>query len=149
MIRLSATSQKLQAVLAGVVTTNQLHCVVCYSDQTSTSYNGSSQYTSTNSTTAVDICDAPAASTIRDIDFISIRNRDTAAATVTVMVDVSATDSELVKATLAVGDQLVYTHSNGWATLDSAGQVKSSASGGGGVSDGDKGDITVSGYGAT
>ena len=149
MIRLSATTQKLQAVLAGAVTTNQLHCVVCYSDDNGTTYVGGSQYTSTNDTTAVDICAAPGASTVRDIDFLSIRNRDTAAATVTVMVDVSATDSELVKATLAVGDQLVYTHSNGWATLDSAGQVKSSASGGGGVSDGDKGDITVSGSGAT
>lgn len=148
MIRLSTTGEKIQAVLAGAVTTNQLHCVVCYSDDNGTTYVGGSQYTSTNDTTAVDICAAPGASTVRDIDFLSIRNRDTAAATVTVMVDVSATDSELVKATLAVGDQLVYTHSNGWATLDSAGQIKSSATGGG-VSDGDKGDITVSASGAT
>ena len=130
MIRLSTTGEKLQAVLGGAVTTNQLHCVVCYSDDNGTTYVGGTQYTSTNDTTAVDICAAPAASTVRDIDYINIRNRDTAVATVTVMVDVSATDSELVKATLAVGDQLVYTHSNGWATLDSAGQVKSSASGG-------------------
>lgn len=148
MIRLSTTGEKLQAVLGGAVTTNQLHCVVCYSDDNGTTYVGGTQYTSTNDTTAVDICAAPGASTVRDIDYLSIRNRDTAAATVTVMVDVSATDSEIVKATLAVGDSLVYSHGNGWNTIDSAGQVKSSATGGG-VSDGDKGDITVSASGAT
>ena len=144
MLRLDTTSRKLQAVLAGAVTTNQLHCVVSYSDHTSTAYNGGTQLTSTNSTTAVDICDAPAASTVRDVDYINIRNRDTAAATVTVMLDSSGADSEIVKATLAVGDQLVYVHGDGWKALDASGQIKSSASGGG-ITDGDKGDITVSG----
>ena len=128
MIRLSTVNEKIQAVLSGAVTTNQLHCVVCYSDDNGTTYVGGSQYTSTNDTTAVDICAAPGASTVRDIDFLSIRNRDTAAATVTVMVDVSATDSELVKAALDVGDQLVYTHSNGWAVLASDGAIKTGAS---------------------
>lgn len=148
MIRLSATTHKLQAVLAGAVTTNQLHCVVCYSDDNGSTYVGGTQLTSTNDTTQVDICAAPAASTVRDIDNLSIRNRDTAAATVTVMLDSSGADSEIVKATLAVGDTLSYTHGDGWKTLDASGQVKSSASGGGGVSDGDKGDITVSSSGA-
>ena len=127
MIRLSSTSEKLQAVLVGSVTTNQLHCVVSYSDHTSTAYSGGTQYTSTNNVTAVDICDAPAASTVRDIDYINIRNRDTAVATVTVMVDVSAADSELVKATLAVGDQLTYTHGTGWQVIDASGNAKTSS----------------------
>lgn len=125
MIRLDTTSRKLQAVLAGAITTNQLHCVVSYSDHTSTAYNGGTQLTSTNSTTAVDICDAPAASTVRDIDYINIRNRDTAAATVTVMLDSSGADSEIAKAILSVGDQLVYTHGEGWKTLASDGTLKS------------------------
>lgn len=124
MIRLSNTTQKLQAVLAGAVATNQLHCVVCYSDDNGATYIGGSQYTSTNGTTAVDICGAPGASTIRDIDYINCRNRDTAAATIKLMVDVSATDSELIEATLAVGDSLIYTHGNGWNVLDAAGQIK-------------------------
>lgn len=143
MIRLDATTRKLQAVLAGAITTNQLACTVCYSDDNGTTYVGGTQLTNTNSTTAVDICAAPGASTVRDIDYLSIRNRDTVAATVTVMLDDNGTDYEIIKATLAVGDQLVYVHGSGWNTLDSAGQVKSSATGGG-VSDGDKGDITVS-----
>lgn len=129
MIRLSTTNEKLQAVLGGAVTTNQLHCVVCYSDDNGTTYVGGTQYTSTNDTTAVDICAAPAASTVRDIDYLSIRNRDTAAATVTVMVDVSATDSEIVKATLAVGDSLVYSHGNGWSVIDTNGNLKTGTGG--------------------
>ena len=143
MIRLDATTRKLQAVLAGAITTNQLPCTVSYSDKTSTDYVGATQLTNTNSTTAVDICAAPGASTVRDIDYLSIRNRDTAAATVTVMLDDNGTDYEIVKAALAVGDSLIYTHGDGWRTVDSFGQVKSGFA----VPDGDKGDVVVSGSG--
>lgn len=129
MIRLDATNRKLQAVLAGAITTNQLPCTVSYSDKTSTDYVGATQLTNTNSTTAVDICAAPGASTVRDIDYLSIRNRDTAAATVTVMLDDNATDYEIVKATLAVGDQLVYTHGDGWRVIASDGTTKTGAAG--------------------
>ena len=143
MLKLDQTTRKLQAVLSGAVTTNQLPCMVSYSDDNGTTYVGGTQLTNTNSTTAVDICAAPGASTVRDIDYLSIRNRDTAAATVTVMLDDNGTDYEIVKAALAVGDQLIYTHGDGWRVVDADGNLKTSATGGG-ISDGDKGDITAS-----
>jgi hypothetical protein len=104
--------------------------MVSYSDDNGTTYVGGTQLTNTNSTTAVDICDAPGASTVRDIDYLSIRNRDTAAATVTVMLDDNGTDYEIVKAALAVGDQLIYTHGDGWRVIDEDGNLKTGGSSG-------------------
>lgn len=124
MIRLTATTQKLQAVLAGAITTNQLSVVLSWSDKTSTTYTGGSTVSSTNNTTAVDICAAPGASTIRDIDSISINNVDTVAATVTVRYNDNATLYTITKVTLSPGDQLIYTHGNGWTCLNSTGALK-------------------------
>lgn len=135
MIRLDATTKKLQAVLAGAVTTAQLQCIVCYSDKTSLAYSGGSQLTLTNNTTQVDICAAPAASTVRDIDYLSIKNTDTAIAEVSIFLDSSGTDYTLFKATLDIGDQIIYTHAAGWFTVNSIGQLKQvqgTAPGGGG-----------------
>ena len=127
MIRLDATTRKLQAVLSGIITTNQLPVSLSYSDKTSSAYAGAMQLTNTNSTTAVDICAAPSASTVRDVDYISVRNSDTVAATVTIRYNDNATLYSLITATLAVGDQLVYTHGNGWHTVDSTGQTKATS----------------------
>jgi hypothetical protein len=132
MIRLSSTTQKLQAVLAGAVTTNELQIVVNYSDQTSTTYAGGTQRTNTNGATDVDICDAPAASTVRDIDNIHIYNRDTASADITVKVDVSGTEHILIRVTLSTLETLVYTHGSGWQAFTTTGKHKVEVGSGGG-----------------
>lgn len=127
MIRLDNTTRKLQIILAGVITTNQLPVRVSYSDKIPGppgSYTGATQLALTNSVTAVDICAAPAASTIRDIDSISVQNADTVAATVTIRYNDNGTLYTEFKATLAVGDQIDYTHGIGWRALDSAGNTK-------------------------
>lgn len=124
MIRLDTTTRKLSIKLGGAITSNQLTVTVCYSDKTATTYNGATQLTITNNTTTVDICDAPASSTIRDIDYISIRNADTVAATVTVIYDDNATLSSEIIVTLQAKDKLTYTHGSGWETIDSTGATK-------------------------
>lgn len=124
MIRLDATTRKLQIVLAGAITTNQLPVTVCYSDKTASDYVGGTQVSNTNSTTAVDICASPASSTVRDIDTISVYNNDTVAATITIRYNDNSTLYTLFKATLGIGDQLVYVHGSGWSVLDSSGSIK-------------------------
>ena len=66
------------------------------------------QLTLTNSTTDVDVVDAPSSGTIRMVRSIVVYNADTASATVTLKVDVSATEKRLVKETLAAGESLLY-----------------------------------------
>lgn len=124
MIRLDNTTRKLQVVLAGAITTNQLPVVLSWSDKTTSSYTGGSTVSNTNSTTAVDICAAPAASTIRDIDSVSINNIDTVMATVTVRYNDNATLYTIVKIDLEPGDQLLYTHGQGWKCIDFSGASK-------------------------
>lgn len=121
MIRLISTTMKLQVVLGGAITTNQLHCSVGYYDvpnqeKVDTSeYRGSMQQASTNSTTDVDICAAPTtAGTVRKIDYIAIYNRDTVNATVTVKTDDGGTEYIQVTETLATTESLVYTPESGW-----------------------------------
>lgn len=128
MLRLDSTLRKLQIVLAGAIATNQLPVVVCFSDKTSTTYNGGTTVSNTNSTTPVDICAAPGASTIRDIDSITVQNADTAAATVTIRYNDNGTTYSIFKCTLSVGDQIIYTHGQGWKVLDSSGALKSLSS---------------------
>jgi hypothetical protein len=124
MLRLDNVNSKLQAVLAGAITTTQPQATVCYSDQTTGGYTGGKQVTVLNSTTDVDILAAPAAATIRDIDFISLHNRDTASVTVTIKFDISATDSIIITVTLLTLETLEYTHGSGWKVLTATGAIK-------------------------
>ena len=124
MLRLDTTTRKIQALLGGAITTNQLPVTVCYSDKTATAYTGGTTVINTNNTTAVDICAAPAASTVRDIDTINVNNADTVSATVTIRYNDNGTTYTLFKATLATGDQLTYVHGVGWTVLDGTGKTK-------------------------
>jgi len=124
MIRLDTTTRVLKLFLGGAVTTSQLQTTVCYSDQTSTTYLGATQLSLSNNTTAVTICNAPAASTVRDIDMLTVFNTDTANAIVTIqLVDGSTAYNEIV-VTLSPQDKLTYTHGSGWQVVTNAGNLK-------------------------
>lgn len=124
MIVLSQTTDKLQAVLAGAVTANQLQCVTSWRDRTSTTFVADRTVTLTNSDTDVDLVGSPAASTQRIIDFISIYQNDTANVTLTVKLDANGTEYILWKGLLAVGERLEYTDDKGFQVYNSAGAVK-------------------------
>jgi hypothetical protein len=124
VIRLDRTNRKLEAVLAGAITTTQPHCIVSFYDVPAQSkddfseYRGATKITATNSATAVTICEAPGVNgTVRNIDYISIQNRDSVSATVTVQIDDANTDYVLVSQSVAAGKTLEWTRSAGWKIL--------------------------------
>lgn len=126
MISLISTTQKLQAVLAGNVTANQLQIDVVFSDENmsgvDTKY--ATKQTVTNQTTDVDICAAPQQNFIRNIESISIYNADTATATITVKIDDGGAETIKIKIALATLETAVYEDSTGWTCYTTAGARK-------------------------
>jgi hypothetical protein len=114
MLVLTETTDNLQAVLGSAVTTNQLTCVSSWRDVTTTTYVPGRTVTVTNSTSDVNIVPSPASSTQRVVDFVSIYNKDTANADVTIKFDANGTEYIIFKATLVTGGRLEYTSENGW-----------------------------------
>ena len=124
MIRLDTINRSLQLLLGAAKTTNNLQIVVSYSDQTATTYLGATQLSNSNGTTAVTICNAPAANTIRDIDMITVLNTDTVYQVVTIQYLDTATTYKILDIQLNVGDKLTWTHGSAWQVVDNSGNVK-------------------------
>jgi len=100
---LDATTKKIEASMSGAPATTNPTFMSSYSDQTITSFTPGSNNGSLNGVTAVTLVAAPAASTQRIIKDITIYNKDTAVVTITLRIDVSATDFELFVFTLVAG----------------------------------------------
>jgi hypothetical protein len=126
MIILSETTDNLEIVLGGSVTTNQLRCMTSWRDRTSTTFVAGRTVTNTNNTTDVNLAAAPALSTQRVIDFISIYNDDTVNAVVTVKLDANGTQYTLCKVTLATTERLQYQEGVGFQVFASTGALKQS-----------------------
>jgi len=124
MIRLDTVNRSLALYLGGAQATAPMQAVVSYSDQTASTYLGGTKLTNSNGTTAVTICSAPAASTIRDIDMVTILNTDTVSQVVTVEMLDSSTPYLISTVTLLVGEKLTYTHGSAWQVVDNSGNVK-------------------------
>lgn len=124
MIRLDNINRSLQLFLGGAKATNDLQIIVSYSDQTSTSYLGATQLSNSNGTFVVTICSAPPASTIRDIDMVSVLNTDTTFQTVTIQCLDTATTYKIINVQLNTGDKLTWTHGSAWQVVDNSGNLK-------------------------
>ena len=126
MIILNATTDKIQAVLAGNITANQLQCMATWRDITTTEFTPGRTLINTNNTTDVDVVGSPAASTQRVVDYISVYQADTVNATVTVKFDANGTEYILFKALIGTGEKIEYTNEGGWKVLTNVGSVKTS-----------------------
>lgn len=124
MIVLADVNDSLEIDLAGAVTTNQLPFVVSYVDITTTAYTPAQNNGTTNNTTAVTLVAAPAASTQRQVKFLSVFNADTVSATVTIQLNDNATTRTIFKVVLATGETLIYTTTSGFQVFDANGHPK-------------------------
>lgn len=122
------SSTKLQAVLAGAITSSQLPINVSWNDSTSTGPSPGITRSTTNSTTAVDILAAPASSVQRFVKQISVYNGDTASATITIRTNNGGTTRQIFKCALAVGYTLSYDDSKGWRVYDTLGNPRANTS---------------------
>ena len=121
MILLDATTKTLEVDLDAAVTTNQLPVVASYTDlnQTTAAWDGAeSSDTQTNSTTAVTILSAPAASTTRKLQSLTVYNADTVAADVTIQLNNNGTLRILVKESLKPGETLQYADGEGFSVVN-------------------------------
>jgi hypothetical protein len=124
---LNTQSRKLQVVLTTAATTSNMSVLVDYTDTAGDSPVDDMQLSSTNGTTAVDICFAPANGVKRDINGVQIHNQDTAAKIVQVSLVDNGTAFRLISATLQVGDTLGYTDAGGWYVQDTSGNKKNTS----------------------
>ena len=110
MIILDATTKSLEVKLAGAVTTTELPYVLGFVDLKSEDQSvftvGGTDGT-TNGGTAVAICAAPIAGHTRHVRSLSVVNKDTVPAEVTIQLNDNGTKRAIVTLTLAVGDNLI------------------------------------------
>lgn len=120
---LDTTARSIEILLGGAVTTNELPWVVSYADHTDETFIPATAQGVSNGTTEVTIVSAPAASTQRQLKYLNIYNADTVTAVVTIQLDDTTVNRIMMKVTLPVGYQLVYTDTTGWTVLDEQGQL--------------------------
>jgi len=121
MIVLSASTFTLQLILsAGTADVD-----VSYVDRTATAYPiGATEQTAATATTQT-ICSAPAKSTSREIDFLSVKIKTTGGVvTVQKLNSSGAVVTQLISVTLLDEEVLQYTHGSGWCALDANGNRK-------------------------
>lgn len=104
MIVLDTTSKSITVVMSGAPATTNPHYTTAYADNNGTTFTEGASDGTLNGTTAVTVVSAPASSTRRIINTITVENTDTAAVTITVGYVNGANTRTLAKVTLQVGD---------------------------------------------
>lgn len=114
--------------MSGAAATTNPSFTAAYADNNGTSFTEGANDGVLNGTTAVTAVSAPAASTRRIINTITVENNDTAAVTITVGYLNTASTRVIVKVTLQVGDTWTTD-----GTYDTTGSLKQTSGGGSGA----------------
>ena len=121
---LDSTTDNLEVILTAAITTNQLPFIVAYNNTSATAVTPTKNTGTTNSTTAVNLVAAPAASNQRLVRYVSICNTDTVTAEVTVRFNDNASIRKILVVSLLPNESLQYTYEVGWKAYDSTGAEK-------------------------
>lgn len=125
MLILPTTTDTLELVLGSAQTSAAMHALVSWRDITTSAFTPGETASASNGTTPVTICAAPAGSTQRVIDFVSVYNADTAAKQVTVRRALTGgVLRTAASVSLGVGETLLYLDGVGWQVLTNNGSVK-------------------------
>lgn len=113
---LSTANDRIEIVTDASAATTEPVFTASYQDITSAGMTlpQSSSQGSTAGTTDTTLVSAPAASTNRQVTYMSVFNSDTAARTIRIYKDVSGTEYNLCTALLQVGDTLEWSREVGW-----------------------------------
>lgn len=125
MLALSGTSDELQVVLGAGTTTNAVQCVASVRDfvaETGALYDAFPTAVAPTTTSAATLVSSPATDHRRVIDFASVRNADTVAASVTVRLVISSTNYVVWAGTLQPGWTVCWVEGNGWQVVNDAGR---------------------------
>jgi hypothetical protein len=104
MIVLDSTSKSITVVMSGAATTTNPSYTTAYADNNGTSFTEGASDGVLSGTTPVTVVSAPASSTRRIVNTITVENNDTAAVTITVGYVNGANTRVIAKVTLQVGD---------------------------------------------
>lgn len=136
LIILDSTSRTLKAKMDMAAMTTNCSVVVAYADNSGTTFTEGAVPSVLNGTTSVTILPAPAAGVRRIVKSICIFNPDAETHTTTLIFNDNTTEYPITRLTLASGGS--------WSSDDQTG-----VNVGGAITDGDKGDISVSSGGTT
>lgn len=136
LLILDTTTRTLKAKMDMAAMTTNCSVIVAYADHDGTNFTEGVDPTTLNGTTAVTILSAPASATRRVVKSITVYNPDDEAHTTTLIFNDNGTEYGITRLTLPPGAS--------WSSDDQTG-----VNVGGALTDGDKGDISVSGGGDT
>lgn len=118
MLNLVLTTDKLQLVTSAAAT---LDVHASFADLSGTTVTPGKENTAITTAATTDIVAAPAASTVRNVKTLHVRNKHASLATdVTIVFDANGTDYELYKGGLLAGEALEYIEGIGFFTLGSS-----------------------------
>ena len=124
MIILSETTDNLQIVL-DTSPASECEVLTSWRDRTSTTFVAGRSLSKSNGTSNVTIAAAPAASTQRVIDLVTVYNPDSSAVNVTVIFNANAVQYLLFKGTLDSRSTLTYTNEGGFFINNAFQSIKS------------------------